>query len=274
MGFRTSVCHYSFHRLWEQEKWDCDRLCAEVAATGAEGVDFHQRLTGNPATAPKRILAALATSGLELSGLSLGNNYNQKDPAAFEKEFAATRQWLDVAAEVNAPVCRIFGGGGTDEERKIQFARVVENLKRATEYAAKKKLVLALENHGGIPLTGEEQTAMIEQIDSPHLRATIDVGNYMSGGQEGVDGTRAAAKYCRYVHLKDFLKVPSDKKKWGWDIKPCTVGVGAVDHEACLKLLAAANYRDWVALEYEGPGDERIGVTESIYFMKKVMARI
>ena len=27
---RLAVCHYSFHRLWEAEKWDCEKLCAEV----------------------------------------------------------------------------------------------------------------------------------------------------------------------------------------------------------------------------------------------------
>jgi sugar phosphate isomerase/epimerase len=273
MTFQTSVCHYSFHRLWQAEKWDCERLCAEVVAAGAAGVDFHQRLTGDPKTAPERIRRSLEKSGLKLSGISLGNNYNQQGEA-LEKELEGSRQWLDIAADVKAPVCRVFGGGATSEDRKVQMARITEVLKRITEYAAKKNLVLALENHGGLPSSGEEQKAVIEAVKSEHLRATIDVGNYMSGGQEGADGTRIAAKYARYVHFKDFMKVPSTKNAWGWDVKSCTVGVGAVDHLACMKHLAKAGFKGWVALEYEGPGDERIGVAESIYFMKKVLAKV
>ena len=273
MSFRASVCHYSFHRLWKEESWDCDRLCQEVAAAGAEGVDFHQSLTGDPSTARERIAKALEKSGLALSGISLGNNFNKPDESEIAEQLEATRTWIDIASDLKAPACRVFGGGRSDEDRKVQLDRTVGVLKEAAEYAAKKGVVLALENHGGIPLTGEEQVTMIKAVGLESLGATVDVGNYMSGGQEGVDGTRVAAPHCRYVHFKDFMKLPSDDTSWGWRGKSCTVGVGAVDHEGCLRHLADAGYEGWVALEYEGPGPERIGVEESIYFMKKVMAK-
>jgi sugar phosphate isomerase/epimerase len=273
MSFKSSVCHYSFHRLWEKERWDCGRLCQEVAAAGAAGVDFHQRLCGDTSTVRERITKALSNSGLALSGISLGNNYNNADAAAIEEQLRASREWVDIAADLNAPLCRVFGGGASDEDRQVQFDRTLDAMKRIAEYADKKGVMLALENHGGIPLTGEEQVAMIEGVASDRFKATIDVGNYMSGGQEGLDGTKIAAPYCGYVHFKDFMKVPSDGTAWGWTTKSCTVGVGAVDHVGCLRALADAGYEGWVALEYEGPGDERIGVEESIYFMNRAMAR-
>lgn len=273
MSFKSSVCHYSFHRLYKEENWDFDKLCEEVAAAGAAGVDFHQRMSGDPATARERVTSALEKSGLALSGISLSNNYNQADAAELDKQITTSMAWIDVASDLKAPACRVFGGGRSKEDRKVQFDRVVEGLKKVTEYAAKKNVVLALENHGGIPLTGEEQVAMIQQVNSPNLRATIDVGNYMSGGQEAVEGTKIAAEYCGYVHFKDFIKVKSDETDWGWKPKSCTVGVGAVDHVTCLQYLADAGYTGWVALEYEGPSPERIGVEESIYFMNKVMAK-
>ena len=40
-------------------------------------------------------------------------------------------------------------------------------------------------DHGGLPCTAQEQIDAIKAINSPSLRATIDVGNYMSGGEEG-----------------------------------------------------------------------------------------
>jgi len=273
MSFKTSVCHYSFHRLWKEENWDCDKLCEEVKDTGSEGVDFHEKLTADPDTARERITKAIEKSGLALSGISLSNDYNVADAAELEKRLATSRTWIDIGADLKAPVMRIFGGGRSDEDRQVQFDRIVEAMKKITEHAVAKGVVLALENHGGIPLTGEEQSKMIEAVGSDNFKATIDVGNYMSGGQEGVDGSKAAAKHCGYVHFKDFLKVPSTEKPWGWATKPCTVGVGAVDHEGCLKHLADAGYSGWVALEYEGRTDERIGVEESIYYMKKVMSR-
>jgi len=237
-------------------------------------VDFHQRLTGDPATARERIARALQHSGLALSGISLANNYNQAEAGAVDEQLDASRLWIDIAADLNTPVCRVFGGGRSDDPRDVQFDRTVDALRRIAEYAAKRDVQLALENHGGIPLTGEEQVAMIDAVGSDFLSATIDVGNYLHGGQEGVDGTRVAAARCRYVHFKDFMKIPSDEKPWGWAVRACTVGVGEVDHEACLAELHEAGYRGWVALEYEGRADERIGVEESIYFMNRVLAKV
>jgi sugar phosphate isomerase/epimerase len=272
MPLKPSVCHYSFHRLWASEAWDCEKLCAEVAAAGSEGVDFHARLTGDPADVPDRIRQALTNTGLTLTGISLGNNFNQPDNAAFAEELATIKRWIDVAAEVDAPASRIFGCGRlAPEERDAGIARTRRGLEEATAYAAEKGVILAIENHGGYPGTGEEQAELIAAINSPHLRATIDVGNYMGHGQEGVDGTRVAAPYAAYVHFKDFIKLPSDAKPWGWDIRACTVGVGHADPAACLDILIAAGYDGWIALEYEGPGDERIGVFESIAFMHRVM---
>ena len=114
---------------------------------------------------------------------------------------------------------------------------------------------------------------IIEKIGSQFLRATVDVGNYMDGGQEGHVGTRIAAKYAAYVHFKDFHKKPAPSKPWGWDIEPCIVGKGVVDHYACLEALKEAGYDGFVALEYEGLEEEAVGVPESIKFMNEIMKK-
>ena len=109
---------------------------------------------------------------------------------------------------------------------------------------------------------------MIEAVNSPALRATIDVGNYMACGQEGHEGAAAAARYTGYVHIKDMKKIPDDSKPHGWSIKPCIIGQGDVDIPACIRSILDAGYEGYLALEYEGPEDEEIGVPESIKYMK------
>ena len=136
MSFRASVCHYSFHRLWREEGWDCDRLCQEVAAAGSEGVDFHQSLTGDPNTARARIAKALEKSGLALSGISLGNNFNKPDESEIAEQLEATRTWIDIASDLKAPACRVFGGGGLEGDRRAQLDRTVDALKEARKCSA------------------------------------------------------------------------------------------------------------------------------------------
>ncbi|HBN84072.1 MAG TPA: hypothetical protein DDZ89_09530 [Clostridiales bacterium] len=276
---KISICHYSFHRRYVAEGWDLDRLCHEVAALDVQALDFHVRYLGDVKDSAKRVNAALKKSGLTLSGLSLSTNFNIPDQAKFQEEIQKTIEWMNVASEVGAPVSRIFGGGlkrlEVDEQAKSDaFARVIEALGILSVKAKESGLVLALENHGGLPCTGEEQVEMLKAVGSDYVQATIDVGNYMSGGQEGVEGTKIARDYCAYVHFKDFKKIPDPSKPWGWGTKSCIVGQGDVDHLGCLRVLKEVGYDGYIALEYEGVEDETIGVPESVAYMKKVIGQV
>ena len=277
---REAICHYSFHRRWEKEKWTLDRLAGEVKALGVEGIDFHVSLLGSPSGAPALIKEAVVKHGLVLSGLSLGNNFCPDDSGEFQSQVENVKEWIRVAAEVNAPVSRIFGGTlpsgkrGDPDARAECRGRIIKGLTAVMPEAEKREVVLALENHGSFPCTGEEQVGIIEKINSPFLKATIDIGNYMDNewsGQESHRGTRVAAKYAAYVHFKDFKKVPDTESPWGWKCAACVIGEGDVDLRACLEALRDAGYDGFVALEYEGPEDEESATPRSVEFMKRVM---
>ena len=275
---RTAICHYSLRRTCEEEGWSLSRLVREVENLGAEGIDFHAALVGSPADAAGRIREALADSGVVLSGLSVSNNFRQEDPEAFRKEVENIREWIRAATDIKAPICRVFGASPIRDKRYDMEARtacrdqVIEGLAAAVQEAKKHGIVLALENHGGFPCTGEEQVGVIREVNSPFLKATIDVGNYMGMGQEGHEGTRLAAQYAAYVHFKDFRKIPDPATPWGWRTQASVIGEGNVDLPACLKILGDAGYDGFVALEYEGAEDERTAVPRSFEYMKKVMA--
>lgn len=269
---KLALCHYSYHRRWNEESWDIDRLADEVKALGIPGIDFHAGLLGTRDGAADKISAALARTGLELSGFSLSTNFNLADDAEREAHIAETIAWLEVAASLKAPVCRVFGGHiDRSDPAAIEagLKLVVDSLAALAPKAAELGLVLALENHGGLPCTGEEQVSVIEQINSPALRATIDIGNYMQGNQSPTDGTAAAASLAAYIHVKDNKRAVADGR-WD-DFAACTLGQGDVDIPACMKILSDSGYDGYVALEYEGAEDETTGVPESIRYMKSIM---
>ena len=92
--------------------------------------------------------------GLDVSGTSVGNNFCLPDGPERDKQLALVRTWVDRAAELDAPVIRIFAGDvpkGTTEDEAV--ARAVEGIKASLPYAAEKGVTLALENHGGITAT-------------------------------------------------------------------------------------------------------------------------
>lgn len=275
---KTAICHYSLRRRFKAEQWTIERLVEEVKQFGVDGVDFHAGLMGSTDGAAETILAALGKHQFALSGLSLGNNFNQEAPEKFKAQVDTVRGWLEVAAKVKAPVCRIFGGSLAREQRGDAAAvaaarqRVMDGLGQVVKEAERLGLVLAIENHGGLPCTGQEQVDVIKEIASPALKATIDVGNYMQGGQEGHVGTAVAAPYAAYVHFKDFRKIADASQPSGHRLEATAIGEGDVDLPACVEALRKAGYDGTVALEYEAAEDETTGVPRSVEYMKKVLA--
>lgn len=269
-----SLCHYSMHRTCEAEGWTLSQLADYVVSLGLEGVDFHTRLIP-PGTTGSQIRKVVADAGLVLTGLSFSNNFNVADASERTGQIRQVQEWIRLAASAGAPVSRIFGGhlkdrrdpNAREEGKKI----ILDALSRVVRTAEDQGVVLALENHGGLPCTGEEQVEVIEAIGSEYLRATIDVGNYMQCGQEGHAGTQIAAGHAAYLHFKDFRKMADTSSPWGWTIEPCTVGEGDVDHGACLKALRRAGYVGHVAIEYEGPDDESTGVPASVAYTRRVI---
>lgn len=272
---KKAICHYSFHRRWKDENWTVERLISEVKSLGAEGIDFHAGLLEASNVSPHLIKNALKESGLFLSSISLSNDFCQDSATELKNQIDKVRKWLIIADSLKAPVSRIFGGHLQDRSNAQAAASarqcVLDALGQVVKEAEKYGVILALENHGGMPCTAEEQVEIIKAVGSPFLRATIDVGNYLQGGQEGHVGTQIAAKYATYVHFKDFRKKSSTVKPWGWETEACTVGKGDVDHRSCLIALKKAAYTGFIALEYEGPDDERLGVPESMEFITNLM---
>ncbi len=275
---KTGICHYSLRRRWAAEKWDPARLVQEVEALKLDCVDFHAGLMGTPVGAADAILAALAKSPVTLGSLSMSNNFNQEDPAKFQSQVDMVKAWLEVAAKVKAPASRIFGGSISREQRKDPAAqaagrqRILDGLGAVEKEARRLGVVLSLENHGGLPCSAEEQVDVIRQINSPFLRATIDVGNYMECGQAGHVGTAIAAPYCAYTHFKDFRKRPDTTAPRGFKLEACVIGEGDVDPKACVDALRKAGYDGVIAIEYEGVEDEITAVPRSVANMKKAMA--
>ena len=269
---KSSICHYSYHRIFTEQEWSLETLVKNVRDTGVDGIDFHVSFLPAPERAAESILKAMDGSGLTLSGVSLSTNFNQDDETAFAQQVKTATDWLKVSGAVKAPVSRVFGGHMKDRTDpaavKAGLARVVRGLRELLPVAEEQGVVLALENHGGLPCSGEEQVSVIEEIDSPFLRATVDVGNYRAYPQEPEDGTAAAAKYCAYVHLKDSRILPDGKREG------TVLGEGTVDHVKCLRILKDSGFDGFVALEYEAKDPELAGIAKSVAHMKKVMAEI
>ncbi len=243
---KLSLAAYSFNRQLRQGGSDPQMtlsdfidFCAELGLDGTELTSYYF-----PSEVTNEYLMMLKNrtfrQGLDISGTAIGNDFALPDGESRELELAKTRQWIDYAAAMGAPVIRIFAGKtpkGDSEEAAIK--RCAAGINKSLEYAAEKGVLLALENHGGITATPEQMLSIIEQVDeSPWFGVNFDSGNFRTD-----DPYRDLAKIAPLA-VNAQIKVmvaPNGGSKQPADL-PRIVGI-----------LKDAGYKGYVVLEFEEP---------------------
>ena len=174
---------------------------------------------------------------LDVSGTAIGNDFCVADGPARKKQLAACRQWVDYAAAMGAPVIRIFAGRvpkGDTEAVAIQ--RCISGIEESLEYAAEKRVALALENHGGITATPDQMLRIVKGVKpSPWFGVNFDSGNFRTD-----DPYRDLARIAPYTINAQIKVVVTRKGKR----EPA-------DLKKILQILHGTGYRGWIVLEYE-----------------------
>ena len=243
-SMKLSLAAYSFNRQLrpggsdpQMTLSDFIDFCAGLGLAGTELTSYYF-----PKEVTNEYLMMLKNrtfrQGLDISGTAIGNDFALPEGESRELELAKTRQWIDYAAAMGAPVIRIFAGKtpkGDSEEAAIK--RCAAGINESLEYAAEKGVVLALENHGGITATPEQMLSIIEQVnDSPWFGVNFDSGNFRTD-----DPYRDLAKIAPLA-VNAQIKVmvsPNGGRKQPADL-PRIIGI-----------LKDAGYKGYVVLEFE-----------------------
>jgi sugar phosphate isomerase/epimerase len=245
---KLSVAAYSFNKLLAKRGTP-----EEIAKAGMrleEVVDFSAKnnLDGVELTSyyfPKDVtheyLMGLKQQcfrlGLDVSGTAIGNDFCHGPGAARDEQLAMTREWIDHAAVVGAPVIRIFAGNvksGTDEAQALK--NCIAGINESLEYAATKGVFLALENHGGITATPKQMMRIIDGVeDSPWFGVNLDGGNFNT--DDPYRDLAVIAPYAINAQIKVKVKNNGVKEE--------------ADFARVIGILKDANYRGYIVLEYE-----------------------
>ena len=172
------------------------------------------------------------------------------------------KEWLVHARTLGAPALRVFAGitpeGHSDEEA---FDWAVASLKECVPVAAENGVVMALENHGGIPTTSAEVIGLVGTVNSEWFKVNLDTGNYgLDPTVDPYEGMR------RVVHLgvTAHHKVSMNTRR----------GHRPVDIERVISVLDDANYRGYLNIEFEENEDPKINVPKIVDDMRRALSRI
>jgi L-ribulose-5-phosphate 3-epimerase len=254
--FRAAICAYSFRNQLQSGSLTYEGLIRMAAELGADGVDlttYWLRDTNDDTLfALKR---AAYRSGISLYNIGIRARMAQPTAPLQAAEVETVRKWLDVAERLGASHMRIFGGAvpkGATEDQAVAWA--VETLKRSADEAAKKGITLGVEDDGGITTNADRTVEIVKKAGSPWVGINLDIGNFPDDAYAQIE---MCAPYATNVHCKADVHVERKSQPADWP--------------RVLKILGAAGYQGYLALEYESTDDPMTMVPKLIGKMREVI---
>ena len=210
-----------------------------------------------PSTDPKyleQLRTAVERAGSAVVDIAVDAQFSQYSPNAAEREraLASSQQWLDVGASLGSPSIRTHIQQAKDS--KPDVGRAADTLSRVVEYAARKKVVVHLENDDPVSEDPFFIVQVIEKVNSPWLRALPDFGNSLAAHGEDFSDRAMDAMFAHaygICHVKD-----GEVNEQGQAVH--------VDLARTFGILKKHEYRGFCSIEYDAPGDPYKATTELV----------
>jgi sugar phosphate isomerase/epimerase len=282
---KISMTPISVSRMMRENGWTVERFVGYCAEQGADGVDIlHARSYPWFWKDPARDMAALPgwidKAGLKLAAFAAGNNFAKLREEDLLGQVALVKEALQAAADLGAPVLRIFGGHHEDcgGEKGVRthngLGLVMRGIELCLKEAEARGVVMALENHGRLPGHAYEIAAVIRAFNSPFVKCTFDCANFMGNNMDEPEDPLRAYDHVRghvaHVHVKDTgPSILKDRQLHGY-----VAGKGVVPLRQLLAALEADGYAGYCSLEYEAGMivPEEYGVPQSMDYLKDIRA--
>jgi sugar phosphate isomerase/epimerase len=256
---KLSLAAYSFRQFLDLKKpsmtlFDFIDLAADLPLDAVELTSYYFAATTDAYL--DKLKDHAARKKLAISGVPVGNTFTLKDDTKRKAEIQKVKEWTVRAARLGAKTVRIFAGNLEKGETLADAQkRVVDAMNECCVVAEKLGVYLALENHGGITDTAEHLLDLVKPVKSPALGVNIDTGNFHTPDPYADIATIAPYGVVSQVKTEVY---PNNKKQ-------------DADLARVVKILKAANFHGYVALEYEAAEDPKIAVPRHVKELRKLI---
>lgn len=219
------------------ERFGYDGLEPRIGSGHAHGIELD-----TPADRRREIEERAAAAGIALCCLATSCTYI--DPRTAEARVAETREAIALAADIGAPLLRVFAGVipegvGREEARE----RVAAALRVVADEAAARGVTVCVETHDDWS-DPREMAEIMRRVDHPAVATVWDVMHPLRTGGATMDEAFAILRpWVRHVHIHDGSARP-DRREF------VPIGRGDLDHRRVLALLAEAGYDGFLSGEW------------------------
>jgi sugar phosphate isomerase/epimerase len=192
-------------------------------------------------------------NAVAFSGVACGVSMVQASSDQRADNLNQIKKWVDATDQLGASHLRIFAGKlPTGASQKDAIDWVVETMKAACDYSAKKGVILGLEDHVGVSQSADVCLEIMQRVNSPYAAINLDVTNFIpTPTQDAYAQIAACIPYATNTHIRERF----------YDETP-------VDLDRVWRLFAQAGFDGYMSAEYEPtlPSDEvaAIGVPKLV----------
>ena len=203
-------------------------------------------------------IPALAATGARFTSMTGYLSGNFTDDREIASLLASAEVSLGVAEQLGCPSLNLHGTGLNDKGLPVKPVEVVtgamwlkaaSTLEKLAAMAERAGKVFTLENlntavdHPGTPFAkASEVLALVEAVNSPHLRINLDLYHAQIGEGNLIELVKRAGSAIGEIQVAD---VPGRQEP----------GTGEINYRAIANALRAMNYQGVVAMEGWASGD-------------------
>jgi sugar phosphate isomerase/epimerase len=184
-------------------------------------------------------------AGIAVSCVDTSIRFSSPDPDERAKQLEAAHTYAKIAAALDAPYIRLFGGTVTpDQEGRDTTQRIADGLAEAATISKQYGVTAILETHDSF-CTSKQVAELFAANPAPDLAILWDVLHSYRTGEAFEDTHSALGDRIRHVHLKD----SGDFSPTHFDLK--LAGEGKMPLQEFFDLLKRVGYDGFVSFEWE-----------------------
>jgi sugar phosphate isomerase/epimerase len=231
--------------------------CASQDCAGAELTSYYFPPDANSASM-LGLRRHCFLRGVEVSGGAVGNTFTHPPGEKRDAELRHVKKWIDLYAALGAPHIRVFAGNapkGVSRDEALKHC--IAGLEECADHAGKRGIFLGIENHGGIVAEADQLLEILRTVKSPWVGINLDSANFHT--DDPYRDFERCVPFAVNVQMKSEIQRRGQKQE-------------AADMLRLTKILKAANYRGYVALEYEAAEDAWVAVPRLLKQMSAAFA--
>jgi sugar phosphate isomerase/epimerase len=219
-GIKVGLYSITFLGVWYQGKaLALEQMIQKAKEYGYDGIEIDgKRPHGNPndwsTKRCKQLRSVADDEGIEIYAVAGNNDFSSPICEHREAQIVYVRELMRMASDLGAPAVRVFlAWPGVTKHPQIatytvarniwehthslttsadDWSRCRDGLAECARYAGDYGVTLALQNHAPIVASYKDVLRMIQQVNSPHLKACLDLPLLSDKSPEGIRAATSA----------------------------------------------------------------------------------